>query len=119
MNEIGNDKHVQDTVEYKSALMVSESKIGVTNQIDDVMKFVQGAMTEGESFEVLVDYDKNMLLKQEQQILMNDEFDSSGLNRQMLFPQRQTGYNLLSRPIKKRIVLSFVAGKDDHDVANR
>ena len=103
MNEQGVNKEI---VEEKAYLVVSDTKCGVSNRLEDVISFVNEAMNNNEPVLMVPGY-RDTLLEEEHKILCHDNVDAME-NGQFVFQERTIEYRcFLRQTAVKRLMRSI------------
>lgn len=103
-----NEMSTNESVEEKAFLVVSESKCGVSNRIEDVISFVNDAMKNDEPVLMFPGY-RESLLDEQHKILCHDNIDAME-NGQFIFPERTFEYGCFHRQTAgKRLMRAIVS----------
>ena len=92
-NEPG-DAHLE--VEEMALLLVSKDAIGVTDNMEDVISFIEDSVANGRSFHGCSGSKEEMLSLQHY-LLLADEVKNSYGAHELHIPERQTEYNITCR----------------------
>lgn len=124
MTDNMNNESSKKTVVEKGAYLIStDNYIGVTTSIADLQSLLQKEADNGTI--VIIPGYADDLLKRERTMLIMNEAQKAYIEDadKILIPAEHTEMNCIKRKRvstqKKRSLISFVAGKDDHNVANR
>lgn len=105
-----NDKSTNnEIVEEKAFLVVSETKCGVSNRLEDVIAFVNEAMNHGEPVVMCPGY-RDALLEEEHKILCHDNVDAME-NGQFILPERTFEYGCFNRQIAGKMQLRTIVSR--------
>ena len=95
-NELG-DAHVE--IEEMALLLVSKDAVGVTDNMEDVISFIEDSVANGRSFHGCSGSKEEMLSLQHYLLLADEVKNSYGAD-ELRVPERKTEYNITCRNIE-------------------
>lgn len=98
-----------EKIEEKAFLVVSETKCGVSNRLEDVICFLNEAMNNNEPVLTVPGY-RDSLLEEQHKLLCHDNIDVME-NGQLIFPERTFEYGCFNRQIAGKMQLRTIVSR--------